>query len=97
MQGDIQDRRIAAILPQEFVDGFLGSKVFDLAALAGRKLAHERRVNGVVPVRDAGDFEELRNRTVAHVTCVLAKRTFGLYGIGGNRSFDNDLRRRGDQ
>src|SRR4029450_3817625 len=90
-------RGIATVVSQEFVDNPFRTGVFDFAALAGRELAHEGRVNSVLAVRNAGHFEIRRRRPVAHVSWILAEWTFGLNGIRGNNSFYDYFRSRGNK
>src|SRR5258707_14214073 len=93
----IDNRGLAAIETKEFIDHLLRAGVLDLARLARWKLAHQRRIDRVAPVRDAGDVHKRRNAAMAHVAGILAERSFRLDPFGGYFSLDDDLRRRWNQ
>ena len=57
MESDVQDRGVAAAVAQKFINDFFRSGMLDLARFARRKLADERGVDRVTPVRDAGDLQ----------------------------------------
>src|SRR5262249_146566 len=94
MDGHVEHRRVAAIEAEIFVNHFFGSRVLDLAALAGRKLAHQRRIDRLATMSDAGDVHERRNTAMSHVTGILAERSFRLDPFSRNFALDHDLRGR---
>src|SRR5262249_40028247 len=96
MDGDIEHCRVAAIEAEIFVNYFFGSRMLDLATLAGRKLAHQRRIDRLATMSDAGDVHEGRNTAMAHVAGIFAERSFRLDPFGGDFALDDDLRCRGN-
>src|SRR5262249_22324918 len=96
MDSDIEHCRVAAIEAEIFVNYFFGSRVLDLAALAGRKLAHQRRIDPLATMSDAGDVHERRNTAMSHVTGIFAERSFRLDPLGRYFALDYDLRSRGN-
>src|SRR5262245_62754333 len=96
MDSYIEHCRVAAIEAEIFVNNFFCSRVLDLAALAGRKLAHQRGIDRLATMSDAGDVHEGRNAAMAHVAGILAERSLRLNPFGGDFALADDLRCRGN-
>src|SRR5262245_9496576 len=91
MDSDIEHCRVAAIEAEIFVNHVFGSRVLDFATFAGRKLAHQRRIDRLATMSDAGDVHERRNAAMAHVTGIFPKRSFRLDPFGRYFALDYDL------
>src|SRR5215813_5091091 len=96
MDSNIEHCRIAAVEAEIFVNYYFGSGVLDLTALAGRKLAHQRRIDRLATMSDARDVHEGRNASMSHVTGIFAERSFRLDPFGRYFALDDDLRSRGN-
>src|SRR5262249_673846 len=96
MDGDIEHCRVTAVETEIFVNYFFWSRVLDLAALAGRKLAHQRCIDRLATMGNASNIHERRNAAMAHVAGIFAERSFRLDPLSRNFALDNDFRPRGN-